>query len=439
MEHTRENPPSNVIAIIPARYGSTRLPGKMLLDVVGKPLIIRTLEQAKKAKSVSRVIVATDHRRIFDAVAAAGGEAVMTSAEHQSGSDRLAEVAEGLPDGSVIVNVQGDEPLISPDTIDKTVQALIDDPSAEIATACEPITSVRGELLNFNVVKVAIGEHGNALYFSRSPIPFPREASLRYDGDPNVALTEEPEILAQYHRKHTGLYAYRREYLLEFSRMPQTRLEKLEMLEQLRALENGARITVVEAAGGSIGVDTQADLDRVRALIMLPDIMFREASRDDIPQVAKVHVESWQGSFRGIAPDDYLDGMSVEDRISRFSERWDRKPYKMIVAEHPTGGIVGFADFGPPVLDAGRDAQIYSFYFLPQFQRLGLGGRLFAECVKAATEEGHRSLCLDSLDASPYRGFYEKQGGSIVGRDGHTMGGQNFETVIYAWDDLTNL
>ncbi len=411
----------------------------MLLDIVGKPLIIRTMEQAKKAETVSRVLVATDDQRIFDVVTAAGGEALMTSTDHQSGSDRLAEVAEYLPEGSVIVNVQGDEPLISPDTIDRTVEALINDPSAQIATACEPIKSLWGELLNFNVVKVAIGEHGNALYFSRSPMPFPREASLRYEGDPNRALTEEPEILAAYHRKHTGLYAYRREYLLEFSRMPQTRLEKLEMLEQLRALENGAKINVVEVSDRSIGVDTQEDLDRVRAILMLPDISFREATIDDIGEVAKVHVESWQRSFAGIAPADYLQNMSVHDRVERLRERFHKKPYRMIIAEHPTGGIAGFADFGPPVFDAGRDAQIYSFYLLPQFQRLGLGSKLFRHCVSLVRDEGHGSLCLDSLEASPYRRFYEKHHGTIVGRDGHLLGDEHFETVIYAWDDLEKI
>lgn len=411
----------------------------MLLDIAGKPLILHTLGQAMKARTVSRVIVATDDERIATAVTDAGGEAVMTSTEHQSGSDRIAEVAANLPVGSIIVNIQGDEPMISPDTIDRTVEALINDPAAQIATACEPITSLWGELLNFNVVKIAIGEHGNALYFSRSPMPFPREASLRYDGDPNRALTEEPEILANYHRKHTGLYAYRREYLLEFSRMPQTRLEKLEMLEQLRALENGAKIKVVEVANKSIGVDTQEDLDRVRAILMLPDISFREATMIDIPAVAKVHVESWQRSFAGIAPEDYLNNMSVDERTSRLSERFHRRPYRMIIAEHPTGGIAGFADFGPPVLDTGHDTQIYSFYLLPQFQRLGLGTKLFRHCVSLIRDDGHRSLCLDSLEASPYRRFYEKRGGAIIGRDGHKLGDEHFETVIYAWDELEKI
>lgn len=237
----------------------------MLLDVGGKPLILCTLEQAAKARTVSRVIAATDDERILDVVSAAGGECVMTSTDHASGSDRIAEVAEGLPQGSIIVNVQGDEPLISPDTIDRAVEALLEDQSADIATTCEPIESIE-ELLNSNVVKVVTNDVGRALYFSRSPMPFPRDASLRYNGDPNEAVRQEPELMRLF-KKHTGLYVYRREFLLEFMKLPQSRLERIEMLEQLRALENGARIKVVEAAAASFGVDTQADLERVRAIV----------------------------------------------------------------------------------------------------------------------------------------------------------------------------
>ena len=262
MELDGEIPTQNVVAIIPARYASTRLPGKMLLDIGGKPLIVRTMEQVALATTVGRVIVATDDQRIFEAVTFAGGEVVMTSSEHASGSDRLAEVAENLLEASIIVNVQGDEPLISPDTIDTVVEALIDDRDADIATACEPIANI-GELLNFNAVKVVYGDNGYALYFSRSPMPFPRDASLRHDGDPNVAIVNEPELLSIF-RKHTGIYAYRRDYLLKFTKLPQTRLEKIESLEQLRALEDGAKIKVVPASTPSIGVDTHEDLDEVR-------------------------------------------------------------------------------------------------------------------------------------------------------------------------------
>ena len=255
-----------MIAIIPARYASVRLPGKMLLEIAGKPLILHTLGQAMKARTVSRVIVATDDQRIYNVVSESGGEAVMTSPDHVSGSDRLAEVAGTLPENSIIVNVQGDEPMISPSTIDKVVEALINDPNADIATTCEPITSKQDELLNGNVVKVVVAESGYALYFSRSPMPFPREAAMRYNGDPGWAIEEEPELLSNF-RKHTGIYVYRREYLLRFTKRPQSRLEKIEMLEQLRALENGAKIRVVEVDERSIGVDTPEDFERVRNIL----------------------------------------------------------------------------------------------------------------------------------------------------------------------------
>lgn len=267
MEQRGENHQQQVVAIIPARYSSTRLPGKMLREIAGKPLILHTLEQAKKAATVSRVIVATDDERIFKVVADAGGEAVMTSPDHASGSDRIAEVAHNLPEGTIIVNVQGDEPLISPETIDKAVNALVEDPQADIATICERITELWGELLNGNVVKVVVGDNGYAVHFSRSPMPWPREATLRYDGDPNKAIEAEPELLKDHYRKHTGLYVYRREFLLEYTSWPPTKLEQWEMLEQLRALEHGAKIRVVEAASGSIGVDTEEDLELVRRML----------------------------------------------------------------------------------------------------------------------------------------------------------------------------
>jgi 3-deoxy-manno-octulosonate cytidylyltransferase (CMP-KDO synthetase) len=239
----------------------------MLREIAGKPLILHTLERALSAKTVDRVIVVTDDERILNVVCELGGEAVMTSVDHQSGSDRIAEVARDLPEGSIIVNVQGDEPVIPPETIDAAVEALIGDPNADMSTTCEPITDLWTELLNGNVVKVVVGENGYALYFSRSPMPWPREASLRYGGDPNQAITEEPELLREHYRKHTGLYVYRREFLLEFASWPQTRLEKWEMLEQLRALEHGAKIRVVNAVGSSIGVDTEDDLARVREIL----------------------------------------------------------------------------------------------------------------------------------------------------------------------------
>ena len=237
----------------------------MLLPIAGKPLILHTLDRAKSAKTVDRVIVATDDERIRDVVCEAGGEAVMTASYHRSGSDRIAEVAENLPEGSIIVNVQGDEPVIDPATIDRAVEALLEDGKADMSTTWEPIETL-WELLDGNNVKVVVGDNRYALYFSRSPVPWPREAALRHGGDPNAAIEEEPDLRKNY-KKHTGLYVYRREYLLKFTKLPQTWLERYEMLEQLRALENGARIKVVKAVGNSIGVDTQEDLDRVREMI----------------------------------------------------------------------------------------------------------------------------------------------------------------------------
>jgi 3-deoxy-manno-octulosonate cytidylyltransferase (CMP-KDO synthetase) len=237
----------------------------MLLPLAGKPLILHTLERAGSASTVDRLIVATDDQRIFDAVIEFGGEAAMTAADHRSGSDRIAEVAETLPKGSIIVNVQGDEPIISPETIDRAVSALLDDERADMSTTWEPIESL-GDLLNGNNVKVSVGDNGYALYFSRSPFPWPREASLRHGGEPYMAIEEEPDLLQNY-KKHTGLYVYRREYLLKFTKMAPTWLEQYEMLEQLRALENGARIKVVKAAGHSIGVDTQEDYERVKEML----------------------------------------------------------------------------------------------------------------------------------------------------------------------------
>lgn len=409
------------------------------------------MEQAAKAKTVSRVIVATDDKRIFRAVTESGGEAVMTSPDHASGSDRIAEVAVGLPEGSIIVNVQGDEPLISPETIDKAVNAIaecgmrnvesnpkskIQNPkSIDIVTTCEPIDSI-DDLLNGNIVKVVTGGDGFALYFSRSPMPFPRDASLRHDGDPNAAIRNEPELLSIF-KKHTGLYVYRREYLLEFTKLPQSRLEKIEMLEQLRALENGARIKVVDAVGRSVGVDTPEDLEMVRRLISEPVINIRGAAPKDVPQVARVHVDSWQHSFEGIAPDDYLSSMSAEKRERVFAERLSEKSYRLLVAETDANGIVGFIDFGKPDFDNfGYEARIFSFYFLPEFQRRGLGTRLFKACFEKIGEEGFGSVCLDTLEMSPYRAFYEKHGGRIVGRDKHKLGEKEFATIIYGWDDL---
>ena len=187
---------------------------------------------------------------------------MLTDVNHQSGTDRVAEVAAKLPDAEIIVNVQGDEPLIAPETIEKAVATMVDEMSktggAGIVTTCEPIETL-DELLNFDLVKVVIDDDGNAVYFSRSPIPFPRDAAKRYGGEPERALEAEPELFKIF-RKHTGLYVYRRDVLLEFTRWPPAKLEVIEALEQLRALAHGVKIKVVEACSSSIGVDTAEDL-----------------------------------------------------------------------------------------------------------------------------------------------------------------------------------
>jgi len=263
------NPKAAVVVIIPARYASTRLPGKALIDIAGKPMVCWVAERAQAARNVSRVIVATDSHEIFRAVQSRGIEVALTAPDHTSGTDRIAEVAATLPDAEIIVNVQGDEPLISPETIERAVEAMInemEDPASKIGivTSWEPIESVE-DLLNPDLVKIVLDDDNRAIYFSRSLIPYPRDVAKKY-GDPQVALRNEPELL-QHFRKHTGLYVYRRDVLLEFTKWPQSQLEQIESLEQLRALEHGVGIKAVKACTTSTGVDTVEDLERVRELV----------------------------------------------------------------------------------------------------------------------------------------------------------------------------
>jgi 3-deoxy-manno-octulosonate cytidylyltransferase (CMP-KDO synthetase) len=437
VRHTANKSNKNIIAIIPARLASIRLPNKLLLPLAGKPLILRTVEQAKKARDVSRVIVATDSQEILRIVRESGNEAVLTSEKHQSGSDRIAEVAERLSKNSIIVNVQGDEPLISPSTIEKAINAILQDDSIDMATTCEPIYDAK-DILNFDIVKVVSDVNDFALYFSRSPIPFPRESVRKYGTFEN-ALFQENNLLSLY-RKHTGLYVYRREFLLKYTKLEQTNLEKTEMLEQLRALESGARIKVVEVSESSIGVDTREDFERVRKILEGENknkINYREATIEDIPQIAVVHVRSWQKSFAGIAPQEYLDKMSVENRIEKFEKAFSQNSfYKMFVAETSAKGIVGFADFGKAPGENSSEADLYAIYFLQEFQRKGIGGNLFRRCQKEMSANGFNSMSLDALEKSPYRKFYEKMGGRVVGAGKHKLGEIEFKTVIYRWDDL---
>lgn len=210
---------------------------------------------------MSRVIVATDDQRIADAVANHGGEARLTSSTARSGTDRVAEVALQIDD-ELIVNVQGDEPLIEPDTIDAAIRPLIDDISIQISTTSEPVFDA-SDVFNPSVVKVVADADGFALYFSRSPVPHARHGA---NATLEETLIANPAMLRSY-RKHSGLYAYRRNALLHFASLPQSNLERLESLEQLRALENGFKIKVVQVEHRSIGVDTEQDYQRVRNLM----------------------------------------------------------------------------------------------------------------------------------------------------------------------------
>lgn len=240
-------------------------------------MICWVAERALAARNVSRAIVATDDERILAAVKSAGFEAVMTRTDHQSGTDRIAEVAASIEDADIIVNVQGDEPLISPATIDGAIEALISDEDAGIATTWEPIESAT-DVSNPDVVKVVVDENERAIYFSRSPVPYPRDAARAY-GSIEAALLEEPGWLNRF-RKHTGLYVYRRDVLLEFAQWPQSELERTESLEQLRALENGVRIKAIKASTPSIGVDTMKDLERVRSIVESEGFEFRVSSSE---------------------------------------------------------------------------------------------------------------------------------------------------------------
>ncbi len=242
------------IAIIPARYGSTRFPGKPLADKTGKPLIQHVVEQVRKAETISRTIVATDDQRIYDAVIGFGGEAVMTREDHPNGTSRLAEAVEQLDasplklhPSSLIVNVQGDEPEIEPGVIDQLVQGLADDPDAPMATLASPFADDE-DPSNPNIVKLIVDQHGHAMYFSRSLIPYYRD-------------TQASGLKSQAYLKHPGLYAYRRDFLLKYVTLPPTPLEEAEKLEQLRALEHGYKILIIQTRVRHHGIDTPEQYD----------------------------------------------------------------------------------------------------------------------------------------------------------------------------------
>jgi 3-deoxy-manno-octulosonate cytidylyltransferase (CMP-KDO synthetase) len=244
-----------VVAIIPARLASTRLAAKLLKDLAGKSVLERTYEQACKAKLISEVIIATDSEDIYKHAKSFGARVEMTSPDHNSGSDRIAELAHKNQSWDLIVNVQGDEPFINPSDIDKAIEPFIHDPLLEMTSLYHQIKD-ESELNNPNNVKVVTDLNGFALYFSRSVIPFNRAA----------ASLQAPSNDTQY-KKHIGLYAYRRETLLKLTRLKQSELEKQEKLEQLRALENGIEIKMLEVNSAPIGIDTEEDYQRALSTI----------------------------------------------------------------------------------------------------------------------------------------------------------------------------
>jgi 3-deoxy-manno-octulosonate cytidylyltransferase (CMP-KDO synthetase) len=240
-----------IIGILPARWGSTRFPGKPLHLIAGKPLIQLVWEQCSKCGRLDELVIATDDERILAAAEGFGAKAVMTSPEHPTGTDRLAEAVRSLPHAEIIVNIQGDEPLIDPGLIDELAAAMAADPSLDMATAANPLDPTDPAVQDPNVVKVVTTLDGRALYFSRSPLPFFRNA---VDGLPVL--------------RHKGIYAYRRTFLERFVTWPPSPLEKAESLEQLRALENGASIKVLITTDTSPGVDTPEQADAVEKLLI---------------------------------------------------------------------------------------------------------------------------------------------------------------------------
>jgi 3-deoxy-manno-octulosonate cytidylyltransferase (CMP-KDO synthetase) len=241
---------TKVLAVIPARYASQRFPGKPLAPIAGKPMIQYVVERVRRAGQVSQVVVATEDVRIKTAVEAFGGEAVMTRADHHTGTDRVAEVATHVK-AEIYVNVQGDEPLIDPGTVDALIEAMLEEDSVQLATPCTAIAHPN-DIMDPNIVKVVRDFESNALYFSRAPVPWVRDSA---------------ETVTARHWKHLGLYGFRRDALLEFPTLPPGELEHLEQLEQLRWLENGFRIRVVETDYDAISVDVPSDVPRVEKLL----------------------------------------------------------------------------------------------------------------------------------------------------------------------------
>lgn len=246
-----------VVVIIPARLASTRLEAKLLKDLAGKTVLQRTYEQASQAKLVDQVIIATDSDEIYKVAEGFAAKVEMTSTEHQSGSDRIAELSKKNSNWDIIVNVQGDEPFINPDDIDKAIEPFINDPLLEMTSLYHLITDP-DEINNPNNVKVVTDLNGHALYFSRASIPHKRAQGSGLKAQHDSAHSPQPTAS----KKHIGLYAYRRDALLRLTSLPQSELEKTEKLEQLRALENGIKIKMLEVSSAPIGIDTEEDYQK---------------------------------------------------------------------------------------------------------------------------------------------------------------------------------
>lgn len=246
-----------ILAVIPARYASTRFPGKPLADIGGRSMIQRVYEQASRCALVNRVVVATDDPRISEHVRSFGGTVVLTHAEHPSGTDRCAEVAAAFPEAEIVLNIQGDEPFIQPEQIELLARTLLDAHNFQIATLVKRITDI-SVLENPNIVKAVFSPSAGALYFSRFPIPYARNCAL------------ESRLEHHNYYKHLGLYAFRRTTLLDLAALSPTLLERTESLEQLRWLENGYQIAVGITEQESIGIDTPEDLQKALAFTLLP-------------------------------------------------------------------------------------------------------------------------------------------------------------------------
>ncbi|MBI4777494.1 3-deoxy-manno-octulosonate cytidylyltransferase [Candidatus Desantisbacteria bacterium] len=253
------------VGIIPSRFGSTRFPGKSLADLCGKPMIQWVYEQAKKSSLLEQVIVATDDERICESVRRFGGCAWLTASEHTCGTTRVAEVASKL-DAEIIINIQGDEPLIEPDMIDQVVQGMQSDPAVYMATLKKRIIN-EDDVNNPHVVKVVTDKDGYALYFSRAGIPYEAVSGQRSAVSKKQKTDERIAVSSQHCYKHIGLYGYRREFLLKINSLPYSVLEAVESLEQLRILENGYKIKVMETEYDTIGVDTPEDLVKVARIV----------------------------------------------------------------------------------------------------------------------------------------------------------------------------